>query len=126
MAHHILASVTDLSDCNETVTVHSDISSELALNPSPDDPSLILSNEGYRFCDEQMIYIAKPLNNKAMCTDQKPKDPFRRKLYCDSAGSIAFPVLEGFLDISGAIWDKAASISASSRKTEDMYEVQQV
>ncbi|XP_060116188.1 uncharacterized protein LOC132587820 [Heteronotia binoei] len=72
---------------------------------------------------EQIIRMAKCLELDVLSLEPQSSDPVFKWLYPMSSEPIAFPMLQGLLDIAKGVWAKPASVSPSDKKLEAMYKV---
>lgn len=72
-----------------------------------------------------MQRMAEALEINIFTTTSKPKDKTLGRLYPDTLDSVAFPLIEGLLDLSKAIWQKPTPIPATACKLENMFKVPQ-
>lgn len=77
------------------------------------DHDRISTTEGFKLYVEQMIHTVQSLDIP-VTIEEKPKDKILGRLYPDTAGAVAFPALEGILDIAKGTGNKPPSISAAS------------
>lgn len=104
-------------DCRSIAS--SGVTSERSPEDTVGDEDPVSPSEELRlYYYEQMVWMVQSLDRQVTAVDSRPKDKILGRLCLDTPGAVAFPVLEGVLEMARSVREKPSSIPATSCKVK--------